>query len=86
MAELFYDSDGEAKVQKASCEKGKHPGEFTKITTGTLAVDEYRCDKCNRPLNKGDIAYYVANLRESLGDPKGERDYFDMNETKTDNF
>jgi len=83
MAELFCDSDGEGKVRVAILDIGKYPGEYTKIVSGRLLHDGSRCDKCNRPLNKGEIAYYVAFLSESLRDPKGETLFFDMKEAKT---
>ena len=83
MAELFCDSDGEGKVRVAILDIGKYPGEYTKIVSGRLLHDGLRCDKCNRPINKDEIAYYVANLRESFRDPKGEALFFDMKEAKT---
>lgn len=83
MASLYCDSDGEDKVQEAIKEKGTYDGEYTKIVIGQLVTSGYRCDKCNRPLEKDDIAYYVAHLTKSNRDSKGEADYFNLKTVKS---
>jgi len=82
MASLFCDSDGEEKVKEAIRDKGKFEGEYTKIVIGSLVSGGSRCDKCNRPLETGDIGYYVANLTDNYRDSKGETNFFDMNKIK----
>jgi hypothetical protein len=82
MASLFCDSDGEEKVEEAIRDKGKFEGEYTKIVIGSIVMGGSRCEKCNRPLDKGDIGYYVANLSETIFDPRGESQFFDLEKAK----
>ena len=82
MSYLFCETDGKDAVQKAIQTKGKYEGEFTKIIIGPLTQGGSRCDHCNKPLEVGDTGYYVAHLSESIRDPKGEKQFFDMKNVK----
>jgi len=85
VAELFCDFDGEEKRRIAASVKAGTGREYIKIVIGRLLHDGYRCDKCNKPLFKDDVAFYFANLDESYPDPKGEKNYFNLNKAKTFN-
>ena len=78
MVFLFCESDGRDAREDAISKNGKFEGEYTKVVSGLLLNDGYRCDKCNCPLDKNDNAFYISNFSNSIKDPKGEKDYFNM--------
>jgi len=86
MSYLYCESDGKNAREEAIRDKGKYEGEFTKIVSGLLLNNGYRCDKCNCHLDKNDTAFYVANLSNSIRDLKGESDYFNMKSANVEIF
>ena len=86
MPYLYCSECGEIKKQEAIKTAGEYPGEYTKLVSGPLIKEAALCDSCFAYINKGETAFYIIYLSNSVTDPRSETDFFEKKKSKTERY